>query len=184
MPIYPSNPNPPFNVIRCSYAELGVADLARSREFYVGALGWLEREQAAGSLYLHGIEERQHHSLILTESAEATCRCLGYKVGSEDDLDRAEAHFRGRGLPTAWVERHGQGRTLRTRDPFGVPLEFCFAMEQGERTIQQYGRYGGTHPMRIDHFNCFAADVQATYDFYVRELGFRLTEYTETEEEP
>lgn len=184
MPIHPANPRPPFNVIRCSYAELGVADLARSRAFYVDALGWLEREQRGDTLYLHGIEERQHHSLILTQAPEPICRCLGYKVGSEDDLDRAEAYFRGRGLPTAWIERHGQGRTLRARDPFGVPLEFCFAMDQGERTLQQYGRYGGAHPMRIDHFNCFAADVQATHDFYVRELGFRLTEYTETEEEP
>lgn len=184
MPLHPSNPHPPFNVVRCSYTDLGVTDLARSREFYVDTLGLLETEQIADALYLHGIEERQHHSLILTQSDAATCRCLGFKVGGEQDLDLAEAYFRGRGLPTCWVARHGQGRTLRTRDPFGVPLEFYFAMDQGERTLQQYGRYTGAHIMRLDHFNCFAADLQGTYDFYVRELGFRLTEYTETEEEP
>ena len=33
---------------------------------------------------------------------------------------------------------------------------------------------------RIDHLNCFTPDVQASYDFYI-ELGFRLTEYTETD---
>jgi catechol 2,3-dioxygenase len=184
MPIGPSNPRPPFNVVRCSYAELGVADLARSREFYAAGLGLLEREETGGSLYLHGIEERQHHSVVLTEAAEPICRALGYQVGSEDDLDRAEAFFRERGLTAEWAARHGQGRTLRVRDPFGVPLEFYFAMDQGERTLQQYGRYTGAHVMRLDHFNLFAADIQGTYDFYARELGFRLTEYTETEEEP
>src|SRR5579864_3505464 len=33
---------------------------------------------------------------------------------------------------------------------------------------------------RIDHLNCFTPDVQASYDFY-SELGFRLTEYSETD---
>ncbi len=184
MPLHPANPQPPFNVVRCSYVELGVTDLARSRDFYVDGLGLLVTEQTDDALYLHGLEERQHHSFILKQAEQPTCTCLGYKVGSEADLDRAAAFFQERGLEHQWVERHGQGRTLRARDPFGVPVEFYWTMEQGERTLQQYGRYTGAQIMRIDHFNCFAADVQGTYDFYTRDLGFRLSEYTETEEEP
>lgn len=175
---------PPFNIVRCSHVELGVADLERTRAFYVDALGMIESDHTADALYLRGLEERNHHSFVLVQSDAPTCRCLGFKVASEDDLDRAASFFRQKLLPAEWVARHGQGRTLRVRDPFGVPLEFYHSMEQQPALLQQYGQYGGAHIQRIDHFNCFAADVQGTYDFYAGELGFRLTEYTATDDEP
>jgi catechol 2,3-dioxygenase len=184
MSIQPSNPAPPFNVVRCSHVELGVADLERSRAYYVDALGLIDTEQVGDTLYLRGLEERNHHSFVLVESNEATCRRMGFKVGSEADLDRAEAFFRQQLLPTEWVEKHAQGRTLHVRDPFGMPLEFYYTMDQCEACMQQYGRYQGAHIQRFDHFNCFSPDVQGTYDFYAGELGFRLTEYTATEDTP
>ena len=47
--------------------------------------------------------------------------------------------------------------------------------------LQRYAAYQGARIQRIDHINCFTPDVQASYDFYT-ELGFRLTEYTETDD--
>ena len=47
--------------------------------------------------------------------------------------------------------------------------------------LQQYSYHLGARIQRIDHLNCFTPDVQASYDFY-RELGFRLTEFTETDD--
>ena len=46
---------------------------------------------------------------------------------------------------------------------------------------QKYGLYRGGKPLRIDHFNCFSPDVQASVDFY-NAIGFRITEYTESED--
>jgi catechol 2,3-dioxygenase len=51
-------------------------------------------------------------------------------------------------------------------------------MEKRPLLLREYGRYGGVHPMRLDHFNLFAPDVQGATDFYAG-LGFRLTEYAE-----
>lgn len=174
--------NPPFNIIRMSHIELGVSDLAVSRDFYVDTLGLIETEQAGDSLYLRGLEERNHHSFILTESKRAEVRRLGFKVGSERDLDLIEAHFAGKGLATRWVERYAQGRSLMVRDPFGMPLEFCYEFGQVPRSLQQYGSYHGCHPQRIDHFNCFTPNVQTSHDFWALDLGFRTAEYTRTEE--
>ena len=39
-------------------------------------------------------------------------------------------------------------------------------MDQAERILQQYGHYRGCQPQRIDHFNLFARDVQASIEFY------------------
>jgi catechol 2,3-dioxygenase len=59
-----------------------------------------------------------------------------------------------------------------------MPIELYATMEKRERLLQKYDRYKGAHPMRLDHFNVFAPDVQGAMDFYAA-LGFRLTEYAE-----
>jgi catechol 2,3-dioxygenase len=181
MPIRAANPNPPFRVVRAGYIVLGARDLARSRDFYVDKLGWVESEPTEDALYLRGLEERGHHSVVLEQSKTPVAHCLGFQVATDDDLDRAERYFQSRGLPTSWVTRHAQGRTLHASDPYGVPLEFYVEMAQLERQLQHYGAYRGAQVIRLDHFNCFAADVQGTHDFYA-ELGFRTTEYTDTED--
>jgi catechol 2,3-dioxygenase len=183
MPINHPAGNPPFNIVRMSHIELGVTDLAAARHFYVDTLGLIETEQAGDSLYLRGLEERNHHSFVLSKTDEPVVKRLGFKVAGEEDLDMIERHCAGLGLPTVWVEQYAQGRTLQVRDPVGIPLEFCYRFEQVERNLQKYGAYRGCQPQRIDHFNCFTFDVQRSYDFYARELGFRTTEYTETEDD-
>jgi catechol 2,3-dioxygenase len=172
--------DPPFNIVRCSHVTLGVTDLVRSRAFYADTLGLHVEDEARDALYLRGVEERQHHSLVLRKSASPRAHHLGFKVASEEDLDKAAHHFKVKGLPHAFVERPFQGRTLTATDPVGLPLEFYFKMETRERLLQQYGHYKGVHPQRLDHFNVFAPDVQGSIDFYAA-LGFRLTEYAEQE---
>ncbi len=170
--------DPPFNIVRASHVALGVTDLGRARAFYEGALGLIVEDESKDALYLRGIEERQHHSLLLNKGKTAEAQHLGFKVGSEEDLDKAAVFFKGKGLRHAFVERPYQGRTLQAIDPFGMPLELTFAMEKRELLLRQYGRYQGVHPMRLDHMNVFAPDVQGATDFYAG-LGFRLTEYAE-----
>jgi catechol 2,3-dioxygenase len=170
----------PFNIVRASHVELGVRDLARSRAFYVDCLGLLVSDETEDALYLRGVEERNHHSIVLRKSRVPQVQALGYKLASEDDLDRAAAWFKRCGLPTSFPELPHQGRTLHTADVLGMPLELYAHMEQAECMLQQYRHHLGARIQRIDHLNCFTPDVQASYDFY-RELGFRLTEYTETD---
>lgn len=172
--------DPPFNIVRCSHVALDVVDLARSRAFYEGVMGLHVEDADAGAVYLRGMEERQHHSIVLRKADSSAARCLGFKLASEADLDRAAAFLAAKGLGHAFVERPFQGRTLAALDPQGMPLEFYFQMEQRERLLQQYVHYRGVQPQRLDHFNVFAPQVQASLDFYAS-LGFRLTEYAEEE---
>ena len=126
------------------------------------------------------MEERGHYCITLKQSDEADVGVLGFKLCDEPDLNKAEAFFSARGLPTEWVERPFMGRVLQTRDPFGIPLEFYVKMDRLEPIHQRYQLYSGVKPLRIDHFNMFSADVDASVAFY-NELGFRTTEYTEDE---
>ncbi|MGL4237036.1 3,4-dihydroxyphenylacetate 2,3-dioxygenase [Tabrizicola sp.] len=178
MPVPAPNLYPPFNTIRLSHVELGVTDLQRSRAFYVDTLGLQVTEEDASTIYLRAMEERGHHCIILKQTDKAGARYLGFKVYDEDNLDRAAAFFKARGLPVDWVDSPHITRAFRTRDPQGIPLEFYARMDRLPPIHQQYALYRGVKPLRIDHFNCFSPDVDAAVAFW-NEIGFRVTEYTE-----
>lgn len=181
MPVPAANLYPPFNIVRLSHVEYRVTDLAASRAFYVDTLGLQVTDEDDQTIYLRAMEERGHHCIALVKAAAPSVGVLGFKVFDEGDLDRAAAFFTARGLPVEWVTRPFMGRTLRTRDPWGIPLEFYARMDRLPPIHQKYKLYNGVKPLRIDHFNMFAADVDASVGFY-NDIGFRVTEYTEDSE--
>ncbi|MEM7803017.1 MAG: 3,4-dihydroxyphenylacetate 2,3-dioxygenase [Chloroflexota bacterium] len=172
------NLSPPFDIVRVSHVELGVTDLSYSREFYADLIGYHIEEETADTLYLRGMEERNHHSLILVQSEEPVVKRIAFKLRSEDDLDKAAAFFTSLGSKPIWVEKAAQGRTLHTRDPFGIPLEFYYQMDYVTDILQDYTLYHGSRIQRIDHVNLFHNDVNAATDFYSGTLGFQVTEAT------
>jgi catechol 2,3-dioxygenase len=172
---------PPFNIVRLSHAVFSVADLAASRHFYETILGLQVTDATDDAVYFRAVEERGHHCLVLRRGGKAEARVLGFKVFSEDDLDKAKAHFDAIGLTSAWAEPPFQGRTLRLADPQGIPLEFYHRMDRLPPIHQHYHLYRGVKPLRIDHFNLFSDNVAKSVDFY-NSLGFRMTEYTATED--
>ncbi len=178
MPVPSPNLYPDFNIVRLSHVEYQVLDLAKSRAFYVDTLGLQVTHEDESAIYLRAMEERGHHCIALVKGDTSQVGVLGFKLFDEPDLDKAEAFFKGKGLPVEWVERPFMGRTLRTIDPWGIPLEFYVKMNRLTPIHQQYKLYNGVKPLRIDHFNMFSANVDDSVAFY-NEMGFRTTEYTE-----
>ena len=178
MPLPKNNLYPDFNISRLSHIELGVKDLEASFAFYVETLGLQVTEKESDYIYLRGMEERGHHSVILKKSEEPTCNVLGYKVFDEEQLYKAENYFNAKNIQTKWIERPFQGKTLRTLDPHGMPLEFFYIIDRLPTIHQKYYLYKGVKPLRVDHFNVFSPNVDESVSFY-NEIGFRTTEYTE-----
>ena len=81
--------DPPFNIVRASYVDLGVRDLAAARAFYVDCLGYLVSDESEDALHLRALEERNHHSVVLQRADEPTARAL---VG--DTEEREHIHCR------------------------------------------------------------------------------------------
>ena len=174
-------------ILRLGHVEFRVTDLDRAREFYVDLLGFVETSRDRDRLYLRGLEEREHHSLVLRLAESAGVSHVAYRVAVPDDLDRLHRACAQRGLPLRWIEagvEEGQGRALRVQDPAGLPVEFYHEMEPVERRLQRFDLYRGAHVMRIDHVNVQVPDVQAAYDWYVEAWGFQCSEYTETDDAP
>ena len=177
-----------FNITHAAHIEYRVTDLGRARAFYVDALGLIEVDHDAQRLYLGGLEERDKYSLILRQAGSAGLGHMAFHVGSADDLQALARLHAAHGLPVRWVEAGsvelGQGRALRVQDPSGLPVEFFYDIEQRERLLQRFDLYRGAHIMRVDHFNCQVPDVQAAYDWWTEQLGFRCSEYTVTDPVP
>jgi catechol 2,3-dioxygenase len=180
MPVPAPNLDPPFNILRLSHVEYTVTDLGATRAFYVDTLGLEVTAEDETGLSLRAMEERGHHCLRLIKGEKPGAAALSFKVWAEADLDRAHAFFAAKGLSPEWVERPHQGRTLAARDPHGIPVEFYCKMDRLPPIHQEYGRYRGVRPLRIDHFNCFSPNVDDSTAFW-NEMGFRTTEYTEDE---
>lgn len=169
------------NIVRSAHGEYFVTDIERSRQFYVDVLGFVETERTADALFLRGLEERDHHSLVLRKAPRPGAGHLSFRVSSDDDLERLGAQFRADGLPTRWIddgEECGHGRALRVQDPHGLPLEFVADVWVVERLLQRFDMYRGAQVMRFDHFNCQVPDVTSAYPWYADVLGFGCSEYT------
>src|SRR6266851_10029305 len=107
-PVY----NPPFNITRASHSVLTVKDLAVSRNFYVDLLGFIVSDEDKDTIFLRGVAEACHHSLVLTRTrGEPEAERVGLRVFTEEDLEKARFHFERAGLPARWVEVPYQRRT-------------------------------------------------------------------------
>jgi 3,4-dihydroxyphenylacetate 2,3-dioxygenase len=180
-----SRPGAP-DVVRSSYAELIVTDLARSRWFWVDLLGLHIQAETPDVLCLRGTDELTHHNLVLRRGPVAALDHIAYRVRSAADVDKAEEYFAALGRPVRRVAKGdgvpGVGDAVRTIDPLGFPVEFYYEIEQAERLIQRYDLHRGAAIARLDHFNIVVPDIPAAYAHYSA-LGFGCSETIEDEHE-
>jgi len=171
------------NIQKLGHIEFRTTDLERARDFYVNLVGLHETARDDNRIYLRCTEDKQHHTFVLRKADSAGVGHIGFVVSSEDDLDRMKSRFEELGLPTRWAgnDMLGQGRTLRTQDPFGFIIDYYAEIAQVPWLVQQYHLHKGASPTRIDHANVLTPDAQAGYDWYTQELGFGCAELTESD---
>lgn len=170
--------------MKAGHIELFVTDLKEAMKFYADTLGFVVTESDRFRAYLRGLEERHHHSLVLTESGEPGVGHFAFRVSSEAGLRGLEELSDSNGGYSKWIEpgaEKGQGKALLVEDRFGFPVEFYAKMAAEEWMLQKFQNYKGAKVMRLDHFNLMLPDVASAYDWYAEKLGFGCTEVTETE---
>lgn len=172
----PSNPSPPFNVIRAGHLVLTSRDLAKARDFYTEVIGLKVSHETPTTIHLRGFEERGHHCLTLKKTrGRPVCERVGLRVWSDDDLDRAKAHFDAKGSAARFVNVPFQGRTLQVADATGIPLEFCARMKTFAREPSRTHQQRGANALRFDHVQVLVPEVAPAAVFYA-ELGFRTSD--------
>ncbi|AYZ33002.1 VOC family protein [Serratia sp. FDAARGOS_506] len=169
--------DPPFAITRASHLVLTSQDLAASERFYTQVAGMVLTHKDDCRLYLRGLEEACHHSLVITYSkAEPHCERIGLRVFQERDLVAAKLFLDLQGLENNWAEVPFQGRTLHFTDPVGTPIELCASMPVVPRLHHQVHLYRGGSAQRLDHFQLHTPYVQRAAEFYMTQLGFRASD--------
>jgi len=170
--------NTPPKVIRIGQTVLSVTDLQASRHFYVDLLGLNVLHEGTDALYLRAVEDREW-SLKLELAPTPGVRHIGFKAGSDMDLDRIAALAEREGLPHRWDTETDRPRMLRIQDPFGFPIVFYYQSVKYPWLLQRFDLHRGAGIQRVDHCNLFTTEVAAMTRWYIDNLGFRLTEYSE-----
>lgn len=179
-----TNPHPPFRFLRASHAIFTSRDLAKSREFYTEVLGLLVSDEDEDTLYLRGLEERAHHSLVIRRSEDApACVRVGMRVHDEEDLERAKLTLEQHGLPCHWADQPFQGRALHTVDVTGTPLEIVASMTHEPRRDTQVQIHKGAASRRFDHYQITVPDVHEAAVLWTS-LGFRIADYVTMDDRP
>lgn len=172
-----TNYKSPFRFTRVSHGVLASRDLAKSKEFYTEVLGLVVSDEDKNTLYLRGLEERQHHSLVIKRTTEAPhYERAGIRVFDEEALEICKRTFDQQGLPTAWVNCPFQGRTLHANDICGTPLEICATMDKQPRLDMAVHTHKGAQCRRFDHYQITVPDIEKIATFYTG-LGCRIADY-------
>jgi catechol 2,3-dioxygenase len=110
---------------------------------------------------------------------------MGYKVESQHDLDHLEKAIEAFGLPVRRVS-HGEnlalGQALRCTLPSEHVLELYAEAEQSGTRVGTVNpdpwptEQTGISPQRLDHLLLTAEDVQTNADFFMKVLGFHMSE--------
>jgi len=172
-----TNLNPPFNTTRASHIVFTASDLAKSRDFYTEVLGLIVSDEDANTIFLRGVEERAHHSLTLKKtSGQPVCERVGFRVYTDEDIEKAKRYFDSIGVPASWVDVPYQSRTLHVSDLAGTPLELCVSMESRPRMHTAIKQHRGGRALRLDHYQVLVPNVAGAAEFYTQ-LGFRTSNY-------
>jgi lactoylglutathione lyase len=171
-----------------SHVALWVADLARSRAFYKGYLGFDEPytlNDEGGRVLLTWIKVNDRQSLELFPVSAATPPggdSLYHVALETDDAQGMLDYLRSRGVkapggrPLPLVARAGRIGNLNyfTEDPDGHIVEFTQYLPAGW-TMQNAGRFLPPTRIsgRISHAGIAVADLPASLRFYEDVLGFR-----------
>ena len=170
MPLLTPNTDMPFNITRISHVVLTSRDLDATRYFYESGLGLEVTLHDSERLTLRAIEEQGMFSLMFEKVADdgpGTCRGVGYRMFTDDDLRRAHEWLQARGTDARFVDRPFQGLTLQLTDPVGVPVEFCASMDKKPNRMRQFHTHAGGKLVYLDHIQIATHDIQAAYGFYL-----------------
>ncbi|BCU66756.1 3,4-dihydroxyphenylacetate 2,3-dioxygenase [Sulfolobales archaeon HS-7] len=163
-----------IDVTRLSHVVIRVSSLEKAKVFYEDLLGFAESEKDGDTMYLRGIEEVTHHSLVLKKASSPGLSYLGFRV---DNLSKAEKEIEEMGLPRRTHKEKGVEDGILFQDPAGLPIFLYHDMESAEDVRLKFYAHKGVSPVRIAHVNLVVDDLQREREFFEKKMGFITTEY-------
>lgn len=169
-----------FRYRRLGYITLNVTDIERSTRFATDVFGMDPAGEGEGGARFFRIGPAHHDIMLVPAESPAFVRS-SWELETEDDLDRAFAHFKSIGLDPYW---------LSPEDTKGLHLERAFRVtEPVLKTVwEYYSRMSYNNVPRKNqltkfqggkHFGLVVPDCKAVTDYTVDNMGFLVSDYLE-----
>lgn len=177
---------PIFDVAQLAHVEILTPKPDETLWFFKDLLALEETERDGQSVYLRAYEDSYHHTLKVTEAAEAGMGHCAWRASSPQALERRVQALEASGAGKGWIDGdkgHGAAYQFVTPDGHNMELlwEVDYAQVPDEKKSSLINRpqrrpLKGVPVRRLDHVNLMAADVTANREFMEENLGFRLRE--------
>lgn len=174
-----------MGILRLGHVEVRVPDLELATAYYTEVLGLKETARDGERVYLKGWDEHEHHSVILRYAPRYGLDHMAFKVETTEDLEvleKAAEQYGCRVHRLAPDEELAMGQGIRCVTPSGHEVELYAVMQKVGNGLPKTNPppepddLVGIHPPRIDHLLVTTEDVGDAAHFYMKVLGFRLTE--------
>ena len=139
-----------------------------------------------GAVYLK-MDDRQWRIAVHPSKDNAGIMYIGLEVASAQDLDEVLSELSAAGISAKLGSaEEAQKRSVTgiafSQDPAGNPIEFFygptidkkFSSSQGMDFVTGDSTSGD---LGMGHMNLLVADLKASQDFYIKVLGFKLSDY-------
>ena len=167
-----------FRYRRYGYTALNVTDIERTTAFATDVFAMdMSGEGPNGERFFRC--SPSHHDVVLYPSKSAAFVRCGWELESEDDLDRAFAHYERLGLKPVWISREESvslalERAFRVRDPiYGVCFEYYARMVY----ISTPRKNSSTSFYGQGHLGLCIPDTRKMTEYMVDNMGFLLSDY-------
>jgi len=180
-------PEPIFDIAEFSSFELFSPCVDETVGFFKDLLGMIETHRSGNSAYLRAWEDPYRHSLKITDRKLPGMGFAGWRAMSPAALDRRVKSIETSGLGRGWVEGEcGIGRSYEFELPDGSVQRVHWDVEYyqppaADRSVLinrvQRRPLRGVPVSRLDHLNILSRNVTDNKRFFMKHLGFRLTEH-------
>lgn len=174
------------DVAHLAHVEIRTPRMDETLEFLTSIVSLQESHRDGSSVYLRAWGDYYHHTLKVTEAAQAGLGHVAWRAISPQALERRATALHERGWGRGWIDGDiGHGPAYQFVDPAGHVMEIFYEVEWHEspdtlrtRLKNQPHRrpLTGIGARRIDHVNLLARDVRANRQFLEDCLGFKLRE--------
>lgn len=134
-----------------------------------------------GSVYLK-FDQRQWRVAIHPSKDNAGVMYIGLEVEDVIALEAAVAELKAKGIeakmgsPEQAYQRAVSGIAY-TKDPAGNVIELFYGATEDFKFVSPQGMKFKMGAWGLGHLNLLVSDLQANKDFYIKTLGFSLTDY-------
>lgn len=165
------------------YLGVDTTDLAAWRAF-AADLGTMVVDAGHADAFGIKIDDRPYRVHVRRAEARQGLAFSGWELPDGPALDQAAGELESEGFAVEWASRRDRDERkvrglVRTTDPAGNPVELFWGPILGHRRFVSPTGVSGfvTGDMGLGHIVLGVPDVEETADFYVRVMGFRVSDY-------